>query len=344
MIDQASRLTQWVIDRIRAEYPNDVALLVAVSGHSVDGDGHGECFDYFVPATERGNELAQTFIIDGIGHDLYPRDWERMRRTADLDDWATLCLGDARILYARTPGDEARFEALRDRLHANLRDPAFTYQKALAWLDVAMDLYRTLMFEQRLCQARMAVGLIHDYLSMGVAYLNGSYIQKLVGRVPELERMRQLPDRFIGLYLSVMDANDVDELRRLAHEIIASARAFFAAHRPKTKAPAPNADYKNLAGWYEELSLTLRRIRYHCREQNADGAFMDGCHLQNELNVVCSEFGLPEMDLLGCFDPADLAAFSERTSRVEREIVSQIEAHGATIRRYDSLEAFLRDA
>jgi len=38
--------------------------------------------------------LAQTFIIGGVGNDLYPRSWERMERTASLDDRATLCLGD----------------------------------------------------------------------------------------------------------------------------------------------------------------------------------------------------------------------------------------------------------
>lgn len=38
----------------------------------MENDCHGECFDYFVPANENGNKLAQTFIIDGVGRDLYP--------------------------------------------------------------------------------------------------------------------------------------------------------------------------------------------------------------------------------------------------------------------------------
>ena len=91
------KLTDWAINKINREYPEDVALLVAVEGHSVNGDGHGLSFDFFVPATERGNSLAQTFIIDGIGYDLYPRSWERTERTAALDDPATLCLGNAQI-------------------------------------------------------------------------------------------------------------------------------------------------------------------------------------------------------------------------------------------------------
>lgn len=66
--------------------------------------------------------------------------------------------------------------------------------------------------------------------------------------------------------------------------------------------------------------------------------------MQNELNVASAEFGLTEMDLMGGFDPGDLEAFGERTAMIERQIVAEIEAYGAPIRRYDSLEAFLRDA
>jgi hypothetical protein len=128
MKESKNKLTEWVINKIKNEYADDVALLVAVEGVSVNGDGHGEPFDYFVPATERGNELSQTFIIDGVGNDLYPRSWERTRRTADLEDLATLCLGNAKILYSRSKEDEEKFEKLRERLFENLANDGFVYK------------------------------------------------------------------------------------------------------------------------------------------------------------------------------------------------------------------------
>jgi hypothetical protein len=79
-------LTNWAITQIQNKYKDDVALLIAISGHSLEDDCHGECFDYFVPANENGNMLAQTFIIDGVGHDLYPRSWERIRNMAEFKD------------------------------------------------------------------------------------------------------------------------------------------------------------------------------------------------------------------------------------------------------------------
>ena len=71
------RLTKWVIEKIEKEYCDDIALLIGIKGHSTNGDNHGECFDYFIPCTPKGERLSRAFIVEGVGHDLYARDWER---------------------------------------------------------------------------------------------------------------------------------------------------------------------------------------------------------------------------------------------------------------------------
>ena len=80
------KLTDWAVNQIQEKYKNDIALLIGVPGHSLENDCHGECFDYFVPVNEKGNKLAQTFIIDGVGHDLYPRSWKRIENMAELNE------------------------------------------------------------------------------------------------------------------------------------------------------------------------------------------------------------------------------------------------------------------
>ena len=148
--------------------------------------------------SERGNELSQTFIIDGIGHDLYPRSWERTERTALLEDRATLCLGNAKILYSRSKEDEERFESIRQRLFSNLQNKEFAYKKALEGMNVAMDLYRTMMFEDSFYKVRMAVGYVNHYLAVAVGYINGSYFKNWRdGQLAELIKMELLPSNFI---------------------------------------------------------------------------------------------------------------------------------------------------
>lgn len=168
------RLTDWAIHKIETEYKEDIALLIAVKGHAVNGDGHGECFDYFIPSSERGYELAQTFIIDGVGHDLYGRSWERTEKTAELED-ITLCLAGAEILYARRQEDADRFRGLQEQLKKNLQNPVFVYRKALERLDDAMDVYRTMIFEEKPYLVRMAAGFIHLYLTQAAAFINGTF-------------------------------------------------------------------------------------------------------------------------------------------------------------------------
>ena len=359
MTNTQNKLTEWVVNKIKSEYSDDVALLVATEGSSVNGDGHGEPFDYFVPATERGNELAQTFIIGGIGNDLYPRSWERCERTANLEDWATFCLGKGKILYSRSKEDEERFEEIRQKLFTNLSDPAFIYKNALERLDRAMDMYRTMMFEDRLYKVRGLAGFIHYYLAMGVAYLNNTYIADSgwhQGMLTMYSKWNKLPRHFMEYYESILSAKTVGELRSISHLLIASARQFIAEHKPHSASSAKSPNYHELADWYQELRTTWNRIYYYCEVKNNDAAFIDACSLQNELSIISEEFdffysfnveeqfGFNELDLLGVFDAQDLELLSKRAAEIEEVIVSAIENQNIKIRRYDTLEAFLAEA
>jgi len=358
MTNNTNRLTEWVINKIRTEYPDDVALLVAVEGSSVNGDGHGEPFDYFIPATDRGDELAQTFIIGDVGNDLYPRSWERCERTADLEDWATFCLGKAKILYSRSKEDEEHFEAIRKKLFANLNDPAFIYKSALKRLDSAMDMYRTMMFEDRLYKVRGLAGFIHYYLAMGVAYLNNTYIADSgwhQGMLTMYSKWNKLPKLFLEYYESILSAKTVGELRSVAHLLIASARQFIAGYKPRIASPPEPQNYHGLADWYQELRTAWNRIYYYCEVKDSDAVFIDACFLQNELSIIREEFdffysfnveeqfGFNELDLLGVFDAQDLEPLSRRAADLEKIIVTSIENQNIKIKRYDTLEEFLAE-
>lgn len=358
MNNTTQKLTEWAINKIKTDYPDDVALLIAVEGNSVNGDGHGECFDYFVPATDRGEELNQTIIIDGVGHDLYPRSWERTERTANLDDRCTLCLSNAKILYSKSREEEDRFLALRQKLFENLADKEFTYKKALERLDVAMDLYRTMMFENALYKVRMAASFVVDYLSEAVAYLNGTYrtdfgtYRSVFGKrhyeLPEGEELSksrteaiELPESFIEYSNAVINAKTADELKNLSHLLISVTRRFIATHKPVHAQPKINNNFTDLANWYQELSLIWRRLRYYCYIADVPQAFAEACLLQSELMVAEEEFGLDEMDLLGCYQADNLTELKNQSISFEKYIVDEIENHGVKINKYDTVEDFL---
>lgn len=338
MNNTTNALRQWAITKIQTCYPDDIDLLIAIYGHSVNNDGHGECFDYFIPATDRGYELAQTFIINGIGHDLYPRSWERMEATADCSDNSIFCLADATIVYARNKDAETRFQQLKNRLVTNLANPHFTYKKALEQLDMAMDIYRTMMFEDRISQVKMAAGYITQYLSQSICFLNGFLADVFCSNLTEAAN---LPHSFLTYKESVIRAQTVSELKQLSHLMISTTRDFIRSCSPLTAKKSDIISYDNLASWYEELSLTWRHIDYYCDTNDYQKAYSDACYLQSELNIISEEFQLEEMNLLDTFQYQNLALLKKRAQEIENSIIQTLINHSILIESYSSIEDFL---
>lgn len=345
-------LTKWVIDKIEKEYRDDIALLIAVKGHSTDNDGHGEVFDYYVPDSEKGNELAQTFIIGGIGHDLYPRSWERLEKSANLNEM-TLVLANAEVLYARSKEAADKFHALQQKLADNLKNPVFIYTKALERLDSAMELYRTLAFEEKSYRARSQACFIHLYLSQAVAFMNHSFTDSPLfsekqtydpspeSRIYHCPDLVLVPDSFFEYARQLLTGRDVNQIRHIIHSLIRTTKKFVLERKPQIETKAEEINYQNLADWYQELSLTWRRIHFFCQENMVENAYKDACYLQDELLVIAEEFHLEEFNVLDSFTTDSLIHLSMRCQSVEQVIRRIITAHGIRINEYASLDDFL---
>ncbi len=339
------KLSEWVINKIKTEYKDDIALLIATENHSVNNDGHGECFDYYIPATDRGFELSQTFIVEGVGHDLYPRSWERTEKTANLIDPCTVCLDNAKILYYRNEDDKNRFLELKKLLSENLNNSEFMYKRVLEKLDNAMKLYQTMVFESKMYRIRTAAGYIADYLSDIVFYLNKTYFKDWRnGHITELQKLKYLPHNFIEYYAAIIKAKTIDEIKTLSFLLIDVTRKFISNHKPDIKSQEMDVDYQGFADWYQELSLTWRRLRFYCDTNNAEQAFDDACYLQNELILVKDEYGIEidKVDLLGYFNAEDLTYIRKRAEELEMYVIEQIEKNGVKISKYDTIDDFLK--
>jgi len=70
---------------------------------------------------------------------------------------------------------------------------------------------------------------------------------------------------------------------------------------------------------------------------------MWGSMLQEELNQVCTDFGLEKMELMMQFDAKNLNGFVEHANRLEDEIRRRIIAGGGKICEYESREEFLNE-
>lgn len=80
---------------------------------------------YFIPKTDRGWEFAADFLLAGVGYDVFPLSWERARGIAQLKEPLVPLVGDAVVLYAGSPEDASRFQALQEELARCLKDRAY---------------------------------------------------------------------------------------------------------------------------------------------------------------------------------------------------------------------------
>ena len=350
---KTNELTDWVIRKIENEYKDDVALLIAIHGHNTDNDQHGVCFDYFVPATERGNELAEIFIIDGVGHDLYPRSWERLEESVALNDMA-IVLDGAEILYARSKEDEERFLDMKKRMQDNLSNSEFVYCKALEYMDEALEIYRSLIFEEQLYRVRAEAGYIHLFLSKAVAVMNHSYAEEPImsekqahiddadSRIYHCPEMKQVPQGFFEYAEKLMKEKNADEIKRIVLNLLKTTRKFVLERKPADEAKnLSEVDYNGLANWYKELSLTWRRIRYFADNNMAEEAYCDAGYLQQELFYISQEFGVEEMNLLDSYDADDLSGLKACADGLERKVLSILDDHKISVNSYESVDAFL---
>lgn len=348
-----NKLTKWVIEKIKREYRDDIALLIGIKGHSTNGDDHGECFDYFVPCTQRGEELSRSFIIEGIGHDLYPRDWDRLERSATLDEM-TLVLANATIMYARTPEDEVRFNTLKEQLYKNLADPAFTYRKAIKRIETAKKIFTELCFEKKAYRARNSAANILSCLTEAIAFINGTFadspifseIQAYDGcpesRIYSCPDLTEIPNNFFTYTRKLLCTSEVNECKVLAQKLIETTIEFM---NDKQVIGGSNdthrIDWTEFAGWYQEMSLTWNRIRYYCDNGMLEKAYVDATYLQRELLQIARDYDVPEYNLLDSYDPNRLELLRHRADRIESEIRDIIASHGVEIDEFDTLEDFL---
>ncbi len=336
-------LADWAIRKIESEYKDDVCLLLEHRTLRLDKDQDKTSFSFYIPATSRANGLARTFIIDGIGYDLFPVPWERIERIADVKEYNTTLLADAEILYARTDDDRQRFTSLQARLGASLQNPHYMYNRAIEWLNTVMEVYQETLFEEALPKVRENAGHICDLLSIAVACVNRRYFRHgRTNQIKELLSMDEVPVGFTDLYERIICAKTADEQKSLCHDIIVSTKRFVEQHDRNAARRISAPDFSELATWYQELCYTWRRVYYWCDVNDPVNAYLWCCLLQNEVDKVGDEYGIADLDIFSAFDAENLSAFRKRAESVERKIVAAIEANGVTIESYPSVEGFLK--
>jgi hypothetical protein len=336
------KLEQWAVRKIETEFADDVCLLLDHKTLRLDKDrDSGKIgLESYVPNTTRANGLARTFIIDGIGYDLFPQTWERLEKMAEVNHYNLTCLDDAVVVWARSEADRQRFESLQAKLRANLRNPVLMRERAQNWVNTATELFADMLFDDRARIVRQHAGYICDLLAIAIAYTNGTFFHRgKNGQLEELRKMSVVPRNFIEVYEKIVFEKDLEAQKKLCHRLLGIVKEHIKSFT--TGGQYRKRGATELASWYHELSYTWRRVYHFCEIGDAATAYLWGCMLQEELGRVAEEYEAPDLDILSSFDARNLKAFAGRAAETERAIIAAIEADGGCLDVYATVDECL---
>lgn len=335
-------VTKWVIDTVKRDYAEDIALVVSHTTLRIDDQE--KAVSYFVPITERGYQFGRTFILNDEGFDIWGIDWERLEKFANLDEYNITCLADGEVLYARTAEDAHHFEDLKKRQAEKLSDRVTMRKCALTAYAQAKNIFLEMLFAEN-SDAKMSAGYVLDYLAQAVAFTNLRYFKKAQSaQIEELSTMENVPADFLQLYRKIIEEPDTKIQKKLCYESVRIIQYFLEAQAPlHEEREKSKADFQMLADWYAELSYTWLRIRHYAKMNDAVKVYMWGIMLQQELNSICDEFGLEKMRLMEHYQAGMLTNFSEYADQLEAEMKAIITEGGGRIRSYKNAEEFLHE-
>ena len=323
------RLVSWIEKTVRQHYAGKVAL-VCLYGSHINGTANerSDVDCYFVPKTEEGLALARTFLLEGVGYDIYPAPWERLERIAALKDSHQPLVGDVQVLYADGPDDLAKLEAVQRLLKDSLSDPVYRqtvaqgrFQRACSRLPSAGD---------DLKSARLSSGGLLMDVAEAFAFGQGTYYHYGLKRQFSDLLALEVPAEMKADYLAVLQAQTPAEIAAACRRLLERCPWPVTEKRePVEWGSRPPA--QQLAGLYEEISSTFLKI-YRCAEV--------GDPVLAFLSAVCLQWVLPWTDLLTCYRYDDLKTLAENACKVERQLRMELESAGVLLNAYKTFEEF----
>lgn len=344
------KIVEWIVKRAEKDYAEDISMILAY-GSFINGTANAksdvDC--YFIPKTERGYQFAVDFILNGIGYDIFPMNWERVENIANLKSVLSPCVGDVEILFHGTKKDLEKFHGLQNRLFSNLHDVEYTKKIAKERFAFACDLYAEMKICTQLSAVRTYAGYIIMTLADVVAVCNQDYYHfGLKKQYEDLKKFNNIPPDFLDHYLNVIQAEDEISSKNHCFQILKSLSEYMKwelkihdiTEVKSTEKNSNQPDYFELSRLYEEISSSFNKIYTCCEAGNRVLAFLSAACLQNTLTEATQRNNIPDYDILSYYRYDDLTLLASLTKKAEDDLVQFIIHGGGNIKRFSNYEDF----
>lgn len=329
------------VDKIRRDYADDVSIL-HVHGSYAYGDTHdlSDLDLYFVPKTPRGENLACTFILDGVGYDFWGISWQRLENIAAHEESTASIITEGRLVYHADDEDLRRFEALRQKALQGRQEGDAAEDAAEKLAPAYQCLYR-MRHSTDLAEVRgLAIKAIYT-LSFALARLNRRPIargRKLLKQ--ELLAMPLVPQDFEALYDTAFTAKTPGEIAEAFDRLVGNTARLIEKQREGTAKAIPFG--RLFGGFYEEMVQSYNKIYHACQVGDRVTPLFAAAEFEDETRQLFRQAGvapnLPSM--VAAYDPDDLAKIEACAREHQRQFEALLQKHGVPVRRFETFDQF----
>ena len=334
-------LLEMLVETVRNHYTHDIAIMI-VYGSYVDGTltPTSDLDVIIVPKTDKGWNLARTFMFNGTGNDIFGVGWEHLERYASFDDMKVSVLACSQLVYYDEEADRAHYEALIQQVHDIEQGPLTQalIEKAERRMTTVKQYYGELCLGHDLS----AVGGILYEIGDVICLLNHTYLRSGYKHFDdEIIQFALLPEGFLQAFHAVSDGSTREAVIRACHNLISLIDSFLPEVR---KVIVPQGNVQEFEELYEEMSSHWNKLRRACATGDRMMALTVASVLQSVFDMVQKHLGtdIADLRLVDQFTNG-LQALLEAGDRAERTLVRLLQEGGLTFAQYDNLEALQND-
>lgn len=341
--EDKQRIVEVLLAGIRTDFPQDIAIM-ACYGSWVTGTSTpvSDVDFYFIPKTNRGYGMSFQFIIDEIGYDLWPLSWERAKAIADFREPLVSIIADATVVYYGDSKDLKRYKGLQDRIR-QLMTPEhrpFLLRRAQEVLTQAKAEWFLIAGPRSDRQdVKVASADILSHVLTALAYANSTHVRKGPANVEnELQRLSQVPERFMDLYSRAILSDQPEEIAGCLHSLIDMVDAVIVTKRAPQDTCISN---DTMQGFYEEMKSTYNKVYQSCRNEDYITAFFAATNIVGELKSllgrpVYSDCEFPQLS----FQDGDYQSLQAWAKTHEDALLGLLREHAVEVREFPSVEHF----
>jgi len=348
LLNKNEKIINMVIERAKRDFPEDI-VMIGLTGSFKTGDFHekSDLDLIIINETERGWKISSCFILDDVGYDIYCTPWEpRLKDQSTLESYYVSTLLEMDILYCTKPEYMDKLNALKQNALDILAKPIGKecLERAKKCIDTAKQNHVETLLYDDIGEVRYAACGVVYYLFNALININNTYVKRGIKRYrEEMNNLKYLPEGFDNVYMSVIKAKTVNEIRENSLLMLKSViRLYDEIYSGFVEKPVPTSE--NAVDTYEELWSNCRnKVINSCDSGDISYAYHAAMGAQSYLDEMTTMIGTKKFDLMQHFDADNLQFFKEAFLQMMDEYLKTYEEIGLEVKKYKTFDEVYQD-